>query len=160
MGSLLAAATIHGNPVGQLFPSFFPPEPSVDEKLEEMRQQIMEDVNLLVDSALFQQEFEQSQMHIALFFREMGRADRFMTSLEPQARLAYILSLEREAESLRNSLFRPCIKSWGSTECQNTILGGGIAMLQGLMVCHFSLMRAMVFNLASPARSRIRKTNR
>ena len=158
MGGGLLAATLDGGKwsplamfgvslIGALFPDLFPQE-SLSEKLENLRQRVMDDVNVLVDSSLFQQEFEQSSMHIKYFFREMEWAHSSMHGFDPQARVAYVLSLEQRAESLRNSLFRTCMTAWHSTECQNTIMSGGLTLLQGLMLFHFSLMRTATVSLA------------
>ena len=85
--------------------------------LELPRQEIMNEVDLIVDKALFQQEFEQSHMHITQFLREMEWASTSVPNMDSQARLAYLLPSEQRAGHLRSSLFRTWVKSWASTAC-------------------------------------------
>ncbi|CAJ1460100.1 unnamed protein product, partial [Effrenium voratum] len=99
------------------------PEPSLEEKLADLKEEILKEVRDMIDSSLSEQSLNHRKVEITHFAKQVQWALGAFRSMDASSRLAFSLSLESEAGSLRDLLFLDCVQtvdgssSWGTNAC-------------------------------------------
>ena len=120
----------------------------VDSELQKFRVEIMNEimpkVRTLVTTAIDANSLQEVQVEARALSKEF-RILQSSQAMEPDAQLAYLLSLNGKMRHLADLLFMPCLrKGWGSTDCGARVAAGATLSFATLVPMHLATLRKTV----------------